>query len=72
MPPQVWRRASVPLVARLSGRGGHRPQLDPDAARRLIHVFADDIALLSTLTGEDFSDWLSPVSRGSFDERAAR
>jgi hypothetical protein len=70
VPPQVWRRLSVPLVAGLSGRGGHRPHLDPAQRAELIQVFADDIALLSELTGEDFRDWLSPVSRGSFDQRA--
>ena len=72
VPPEVWRRASVPLVARLSGRDSHRPHLDPDQRAELIQVFADDIALLSRLTGEDFTDWLSPVSRGSFDQRASR
>lgn len=72
VPPEVWRRASVPLVAQLSGRDTHRPHLDPDERAELIQVFADDIALLSRLTGEDFTDWLSPVSRGSFDQRASR
>jgi hypothetical protein len=70
VPPQVWRRLSVPLVEQLSGSGTHRPHLDPDQRAELIQVFAEDIALLSRLTGEDFSDWLSPVSRGSFDQRA--
>ena len=70
VPPQVWRRASVPLVAGLSGRASHRPHLDPDQRAELITAYADDIALLSRLTGEDFTDWLSPVSRGSFDQRA--
>ncbi|MCW2816404.1 MAG: sulfotransferase, partial [Nocardioides sp.] len=70
VPPQVWRRASVPLVAGLSGRGSHRPHLDPEQRAELIAAYADDIALLSQLTGEDFTDWLSPVSRGSFDQRA--
>ncbi|MDO9457239.1 sulfotransferase [Nocardioides sp.] len=70
-PPEVWRRAAVPLVTQLSGRDTHRPHLDEAQRAELIQVFADDIALLSDLTGEDFSDWLSPVSRGSFDERAA-
>lgn len=69
-PPQVWRRLSVPLVAGLSGRDTHRPRLDPDVRAGLVEVYADDIDLLSDLTGEDFHDWLSPVSRGSYTERA--
>ena len=68
--PEVWRRASVPLVARLSSHGTKRPRLSPEQRAALVDVFADDIALLGRLTGEDFSDWLSADSRGSFDERA--
>jgi hypothetical protein len=70
VPPQVWRRASAPLVARLSGpRPGTRPHLQPDQRARLVPAFADDVQLLTELTGEDFSDWVSTRSRGSFDDR---
>lgn len=69
-PPRIWRRASVPLVARLAGpRAGVRPRLSPGQRERLMPAFADDVQLLSRLTGQDFSDWLSTDSRGSFDER---
>jgi hypothetical protein len=69
-PPQVWRRASVPLISRLAGPGeSHRPHLSPEQRERLLPVFADDIAQLSEVTGEDFSDWLSTHSRGSFMQR---
>jgi Sulfotransferase family len=68
--PQLWRRASAPLVARLAGPdAGPRPPLAEEQRERLLPTFADDIALLSRLTGEDFSDWLSTASRGSFDQR---
>ena len=71
-PPQVWRRASVPLVGLLSGSGeSHRPHLDSAQRKRLLPAFADDIALLARLTGEDFDDWLSTTSRGSFMQRRA-
>jgi hypothetical protein len=71
-PPRAWRAASVPLVALLSGPGEtQRPHLDPMQRRRLLPAFADDIALLSRLTGEDFEDWLSTASRGSFTQRRA-
>ena len=58
-PPQVWRAASVPLIAQLSAGEAHRPRLSPEARARLVPHFAEDIALLSELTGEDFSLWLS-------------
>jgi hypothetical protein len=71
-PPQVWRRASVPLVSLLAGSGErHRPHLDGAQRQQLVPAFADDIALLSRLTGESFEDWLSPTSRGSFVQRRA-
>jgi len=69
-PPQVWRRVSKPLVAGLTGPGvAHRPLLSAAVREELITEFADDIDLLSSIAGEDFSDWLSTASRGSFDQR---
>jgi hypothetical protein len=71
-PPEVWRAASVPLVRQLAGSGdAHRPHLSAGQRARLLPSFAEDIALLSDLTGEDFSDWTSTVSRGSFTQRIA-
>ena len=70
-PPHVWRKASVPLVAQLSGSvEAHRPHLTPEARQRLLPAFAEDIDQLSKITGEDFGDWLSTNSRGSFAQRA--
>ena len=69
-PPELWRRASAPLISRLSAPGdSHRPPLGLEARQRLIEDFSDDVDLLSRLTGEDFSDWLSSESRGSFAQR---
>ncbi|MFC4784420.1 sulfotransferase family protein [Nocardioides sp. MAHUQ-72] len=71
-PPHVWRRASVPLVSQLSSAAdAARPLLDPSSRERLVAAFADDIATLGRLTGEDFGDWLSPTSRGSFVQRTS-
>jgi len=71
-PPEVWRRTSPTLVRRLaSSRDARRPRLAPEQRERLVSVFKDDIALLSEVTGQEFDDWLSAESRGSFDERAA-
>jgi hypothetical protein len=69
-PPQVWRRASAPLIKGLSGGDAVRPKLSAQARARLLPYFADDIALLAQLTGESFDDWLSTESRGSFRERS--
>lgn len=71
-PPQVWRRASRPLVATLQAGDAHRPRLSPEARERLVPHFREDIALLTELTGEDFSLWQSAESRGSFQQRAGR
>jgi len=68
-PPQVWRLASRPLVAALQAGDANRPQLSADARERLVPNFVDDIDLLHDLTGEDFGDWLSSESRGSFTQR---
>ncbi len=68
-PPQAWRRASGPLVARLQSGDHRRPRLTPEQRERLAPAFADDIGLLASLTGQDFSDWLSAEAKGSFDER---
>jgi hypothetical protein len=71
VPPQVWRRASRPLVARLSGPGAaDRPLLSPGQRARLVPAFADDVELLGRVTGQAFEDWTSTRSRGSFRERS--
>jgi hypothetical protein len=69
VPPEVWRRASVPLTGRLQTGDGTRPRLDPEQRARLVRHFARDVELLSDLSGQDFSDWLSPEPKGSFEER---
>jgi hypothetical protein len=68
-PPEVWRAASVPVIAQLSSGNSHRPRLSPEARARLLPRFEEDIALLAELTGEDFSLWHSQESRGSFQQR---
>lgn len=70
-PPQVWRRVSPLVVDRLTGSGeAARPHLTPEQRSALLPAFADDIARLASLTGDDYSAWLSPTSRGSFTQRA--
>ena len=69
-PPQLWRAASVPLTWALQRGGGPRPPLPVEVRRQLVERFADDVHRLSTLTGEDFSDWLGDEGRGEFSTRA--
>ncbi len=69
-PPQVWRKASEPLIGMLQPGDAHRPKLSPEARERLVPHFEEDIALLSELAGQDLDLWLSTESRGSFRQRA--
>ena len=68
-PPQVWRTVERPLRNTL--HRGHRNRPEPSAAVRteLVGRFADDIALLTRLTGEDYSDWMSDRGRGTYSVR---
>ena len=68
-PPQVWRTVERPLRNTL--HRGHRNRPEPSVAVRteLLSRFADDIALLSRLTGEDYSDWMSARGRGTYSVR---
>ena len=67
------RRVGRRLALRLLGdhRDAHRPRLDAISRQQLIESYADDVGLLGELTGQDFSDWLNPESRGSFAQRSA-
>ncbi|MEU7894296.1 sulfotransferase [Nonomuraea sp. NPDC049152] len=52
-----------PLEHRLQQRGRARRPLTWEQRRELIPYFADDVALLQRVTGDDFSDWLRPRER---------
>ncbi|WP_336209406.1 sulfotransferase family protein [Nonomuraea sp. LPB2021202275-12-8] len=47
----------------LQRRGNSRQPLTWEQRQQLIPHFADDIALLQDVTGEDFGDWLQPRER---------
>ncbi|MFL6026701.1 MAG: sulfotransferase family protein [Friedmanniella sp.] len=69
-PPQVWRRASRPLVTALQHGGPEqRPRLSTEQRTALLDDCADDITTLEAVLGESFEDWRSPSGRGSFRER---
>jgi hypothetical protein len=69
LPPQVWRRASTPLLSALRRSGGHRPELNGADRSRLLERFADDIALLEELTDQSFDDWRVHSAEGTYSVR---
>jgi hypothetical protein len=71
-PPQVWRRASRPLVGQLH-RGGApaRPKLTPAQRTELLKPHREDIALLERVTGQSYQDWLVYRDGGTFESRRA-
>ncbi len=70
-PPQVWRQASRPLLAALQRGSAPRAVLDPEDRIALREAFAADVALLSDLLHEDYTDWLSATGRGTFTARSS-
>ena len=68
-PPQVWRTIERPLRAALHRGHRNRPEPTAEARTELVARFADDIALLSQLSGEDYSDWLAENGRGTYSVR---
>lgn len=71
-PPQVWRQVSRPLLATLQRGHARRPVLDADVRMRLVEAYREDNALLNSLTGRSFADWLGTTSRGQFADTMQR
>ena len=69
LPPQVWRRASAPLLSALRRSGGHRPELAEHDRAELLEGYDDDIALLERLTGVSFADWRAQSAEGTYSVR---
>jgi hypothetical protein len=69
LPPQVWRRASEPLLAVLHRDHRHRPDLDPDVRNLLVERLTDDVGLLGEVLQTSYADWLAPVGRGTYSTR---
>ena len=72
-PPEVWRRLHPPLDRPLSDRGDGAPAA-PRRRRRAAAAWTRSpttSTCSAELTGQDFADWLSPESRGSYAQRAA-
>ena len=52
-PPQVWRKASLPLQWLIQRAPQHRPELRQSDRAQLIAYFYDDIAVVEEITGWD-------------------
>ena len=66
VPPNIWRQASRPLLAALHRRHAVRPKLAVEVRAQLLPRVAPDVALLESVTGESFQDWLSEQGRGAY------
>jgi hypothetical protein len=67
--PQVWRGAERRVLRVLQRGDAPRPTLSEADRRTLLPRFADDNALLCSLQGDDYADWMSGVGRGTFTVR---
>ncbi|MFT4265203.1 MAG: sulfotransferase [Nocardioides sp.] len=68
--PEIWRACEPRLRPLLrSSHDAKRPHLSEEQRAALLPAFAEDIAQLSEVTGDDYSAWLSVESRGSFTQR---
>ena len=68
-PPQVWRKASIPLLWLLQRTPEHRPELAPEDRAELIGYFAEDITLVEELTGWDLAQWRTYREGGTYSVR---
>jgi hypothetical protein len=67
--PRVWRAAQRPLLAALQ-RGDHpRPRLSAAQRSVLVERFTDDNAVLGSVLGADYTDWLAAEGRGMYTVR---
>jgi hypothetical protein len=68
-PPQVWRKASLPLQWLMQRTPQHRPEL-PEAERaKLVDFFAEDIDIVESETGWDLGPWRTYRQGGTYSVR---
>jgi hypothetical protein len=68
-PPQVWRKASKPLLWLIQRTPQHRPELAPGDRADLIGYFSEDMARLEELTGWDLTQWRTYREGGTYSVR---
>jgi hypothetical protein len=69
LPPQVWRKASIPLLWLIQRTPEHRPELAPQNRANLIDYFSNDITRLEELTGWDLAQWRTYREGGTYSVR---
>ncbi len=68
--PQLWRRASRPVLRAMHlGQPSARPELTAAQRRTILQPLLPDIERLEAITGQDFADWRSDAGKGSFAMR---
>lgn len=68
-PPQVWRKASLPLQWLIQRTPQHRPELSEADRGKLVGQFDEDIPLLEEITGWDLSQWRTYREGGTYSVR---
>jgi hypothetical protein len=68
-PPQVWRKASLPLQWLIQRTPQHRPELAESERGKLVDYFADDIPIVERATGWDLSEWRTYRESGTYSVR---
>ena len=69
LPPQVWRKASLPLQWMLQRTPQHRPELAESDRAQLIDYFSEDIDIVEAETGWDLRDWRIYREGGTYSVR---
>ena len=68
-PPQIWRKASLPLQWLIQRTPQHRPELQPHERAQLIDFFAEDISMVEQETGWDLETWRTYREGGTYSVR---
>ena len=68
-PPQVWRKASLPLQWLIQRTPQHRPELAEGDRAQLVSYFDEDITIVEEETGWDLDAWRTYREGGTYSVR---
>jgi hypothetical protein len=68
-PPQVWRKASLPLQWLIQRTPQHRPELLESERAELVDYFAEDIDIVERETGWNLDPWRTYRQGGTYSVR---
>jgi Sulfotransferase family len=68
-PPQVWRKASLPLQWLIQRTPQHRPELAEGDRAQLVSYFDEDITIVEEETGWDLDAWRTYRVGGTYSVR---